>query len=170
MKIWWIRHENLVNFPWINSQDFSGFLFSSVFLWLVIGKLLLAAALWLSSLHLTTKLYYKQASLCCRHFKPSLDQQYQYMICGPAAPQAINKPDDLKSRTMYQLWFTSSPSYLQTTHWYGQRKFFTISSVSKTFRKINLKSKYINILKLKVSPIPVLTPPNRAISSTKQTG
>ena len=29
MKIWWIRHENLVNFPWINSQDFYGFLFSS---------------------------------------------------------------------------------------------------------------------------------------------
>lgn len=29
MKIWWIGHENLVNFPWINSQDFHGFLFSS---------------------------------------------------------------------------------------------------------------------------------------------
>ena len=29
MKIWWIRHENLVNFPWINSQDFNGFLFGS---------------------------------------------------------------------------------------------------------------------------------------------
>ena len=28
-KSWWIRHENLMNFPWINSQDFYGFLFSS---------------------------------------------------------------------------------------------------------------------------------------------
>ena len=26
MKIWWVRHEYLVNFPWINSQDFYGFL------------------------------------------------------------------------------------------------------------------------------------------------
>ena len=30
MKIWWITHENLVNFPWTNSQDFNGFLFSSM--------------------------------------------------------------------------------------------------------------------------------------------
>ena len=30
MKIWWITHENLVNFPWTNSQDFNGFLFSSI--------------------------------------------------------------------------------------------------------------------------------------------
>ena len=44
----------------------------------IYNLLLLGAALWLSSLHFATILYYKQASLCHRRFKPSLNQLYLY--------------------------------------------------------------------------------------------
>ena len=53
---------------------------SKLWTWLVIGWLLLGAVLWLSSLHFTTILYCKQASLHRRHFKPSSNQNYIYTI------------------------------------------------------------------------------------------
>ena len=128
----------------------------------MIGWLLLSAALWLSSLHSTTILYYKQASLRHRHFKPSLNQLYVisilYMLHGQSALQAINKPDDIALSVS-----SSSPLSLAT---YNKRTnlikesplqfLLTLNLLLETtcsismfkqwncfLLKINLKSKYI---------------------------